>query len=392
MLTLRPPITSSHGITSNEAARFSQGLFGIPYISSSSPPHSQSLSSRPADAPPRSGSLDFPPRPPTFACVAWLQTNTFHHSAFADLSELCAAKEQAKITISVCIPTLNEQDTVGLVVSTLRSELIERYPLVDELAVIDSGSTDRTAEVARENGADFRFSGDILPAEGFKRGKGENLWKALYQLRGDILCYVDADIANIHPRFVYGLVAPLIHDQSIHYVKAFYERPLALSDGLLPTGGGRVTEILVRPLFSLFYPELIQLLQPLSGEYAVRRHILERIPFPIGYGVETSHLIDVYTQWGMPAFGQCDLEQRVHRNQSTTALGKMSFGILQSFLNRLRRHGKIGQIAGISNIYRTLQANGHDFEELTAEIVEEERPAMIEIADYLRKFPRPGGE
>ena len=269
-----------------------------------------------------------------------------------------------------------------------KSELMDRFPLIDELAVIDSGSTDRTGEISRAYGADFHYSGDILPSEGFKRGKGENLWKAVYELKSDIVCYVDADIANIHPRFVYGLVAPLIHNPSIHYVKAFDDRPMAFSHGIRPTGGGRVTEILVRPLFSLFYPELTQLFQPLSGEYAVRREVLEKVPFPIGYGVETSHILDVYLKWGMGAFAQTDLDQRVHRNQTTTALGKMSFGILQSFINRLQKHGKVGEISTLSNIYRGLQANGTEYEELTTEIIEEERRPMIEVPEYLEKFPR----
>ena len=163
---------------------------------------------------------------------------------------------------------------------------------------------------------------------------------------------------------------------------------MAFSHGIRATGGGRVTEILVRPLFSLFYPELTQLFQPLSGEYAVRREVLETIPFPIGYGVETSHILDVYLRWGMGAFGQCDLDQRVHRNQATTALGKMSFGILQSFFNRLKRHGKVGQMADISNVYRALQATGTEYEEVTTDILEEERPPMLEIPEYLERFPR----
>ncbi len=320
--------------------------------------------------------------------MSWLKSNTFHHADFSDLAKLCEAKEKAGVSISLCIPTLNEEMTIGKEIVIFKSELMDRFPLIDEFAVIDSGSTDKTGEITASYGADFYYSGDILPSQGFKRGKGENLWKAVYQLKGDIICYVDADIANIHPRFVYGLVAPLIYDEGIHYVKAFYERPLAYSSGIRTTGGGRVTEILVRPLFSLFYPELTQLFQPLSGEYAVRRDVLEKIPFPIGYGVETSHILDVYLRWGLSAFAQCDLDQRVHRNQSTTALGKMSFGILQSFLNRLKRHGKVGQIADISNLYRSLQATGSEYEEITTEIVEEERPPMIDIAEYLEKYPR----
>lgn len=321
--------------------------------------------------------------------MSWLKSNTFHHGEFSDLEQLCLAKEEAGLTISLCIPTLNEEKTIGKEIVILKSELMDRFPLIDEFAVIDSGSTDQTEEITKAYGADFYPAAEILPSHGSKHGKGENLWKAVYQLRGDIICYVDADIANIHPRFVYGLVAPLIHHPAIHYVKAFYERPIAYSSGgIRATGGGRVTEILVRPLFSLFYPELTQLFQPLSGEYAVRREVLEKIPFPIGYGVETSHILDVYLRWGMKAFAQVDLDQRIHRNQSTTALGKMSFGILQSFINRLRKHDKVGEMAEASNIYRGLQATGDVYEEITTEIVEEERPPMIELAEYLTKFPR----
>ena len=322
--------------------------------------------------------------------MSWLTNQTFHHRDFADLGALCEAKKRSGLRISLCIPTLNEETTVGKEIVVLKSELMDRFPLIDEIAVIDSGSTDRTAEIATSYGADFYHSGDILPAHGFKRGKGENLWKAVYQLTGDIICYVDGDIANIHPRFVYGLVAPLIHDADLQYVKAFYERPIVQSHGeIRASGGGRVTEILVRPLFSLFYPELTQLFQPLSGEYAVRRSVLEAIPFPVGYGVETSHLLDVHATWGMNAFAQVDLEKRVHRNQSTAALGRMSFGILQSFLNRLRSHGKITTPAEISDIYRALEIAGPHYQEVASEMMEEERPPPIKIPEYQRKFPRP---
>ena len=189
----------------------------------------------------------------------WLKKNTFHHGEFWDIKKLIKEKEKKGLKVSVCIPTLNEEKTIGKEIVILRSELMDRYPLIDELAVIDSGSTDDTLKVAASFGADTYLSADILPQTGFKKGKGENLWKAVHQLEGDIICYVDADIKNIHPRFVYGLVAPLIYRDEIHYVKAFYDRPLAFSSGLRPSGGGRVTEILVRPLFSLFFPELTAL-------------------------------------------------------------------------------------------------------------------------------------
>ncbi|NBD39041.1 MAG: glucosyl-3-phosphoglycerate synthase [Verrucomicrobia bacterium] len=319
----------------------------------------------------------------------WLEKNTFHHGEFWDLLQLVRLKEKKGLRISLCIPTLNEEKTIGKEIIIFKSELVDRYPLLDEIAVIDSGSTDRTREVAAAYGASVYLSEDILPEEGFKRGKGENLWKAVYQLDGDIICYVDADIKNIHPRFASGLVAPLIHNDTIQYVKAFYDRPLAFSQGVRPSGGGRVTEILVRPLFSLFFPELTSIIQPLSGEYAVRREVLETIPFPIGYGVETSHILDVYMARGLEAFAQTDLDQRVHRNQSTLDLGKMSFGILQSFLRRMESFDLVEKLPQMSNIFRQFQAEGNRYEQVLKEIVEEERPPMISIPAYRRKFGRP---
>ena len=317
---------------------------------------------------------------------AWLKTNTFHHSVFWDLRQLVEEKEKQGLKISLCIPTLNEEKTIGKEIVIFRSELMTRYPLIDELAVVDSGSTDRTLDVAATYGADTYFSGDILPSQGFKRGKGENLWKAIHQLNGDIIVYVDADITNIHPRFVYGLVAPLIYQPETKYVKAFYDRPLAFSQGIRPSGGGRVTEILTRPLFSLFFPELTALMQPLSGEYAVRREVLEEIAFPIGYGVEISHLIDVYTKWGLYAFAQTDLDKRVHRNQDTRDLGKMAFGILQAFLKRAEQLDMVNVKAEISQVLRQFQSREQKFEQQEFLIVEEERPPMIEIPEYREKF------
>jgi glucosyl-3-phosphoglycerate synthase len=313
---------------------------------------------------------------------AWLDRNTFHHGEFWDIIKLVEEKEKKGLTISLCIPTLNEEKTIGKEVLILRSELMERYPLIDEFAVIDSGSEDKTLEVARNYGADVYLASDILPEVGDKRGKGENLWKAIHQLKGDVICYVDADISNIHPRFVYGLVAPLIKRDEVHYVKAFYDRPLNYSSGLRSSGGGRVTEILIRPLFSLFYPELTNVVQPLSGEYAARREVLEMIPFPIGYGVETSHLLDLHEKFGLEAFAQTDLDRRVHRNQTTNALGKMSFGILQTFFNRLHAQGKIDQMPDMETFYRRFEVEDGDYSQLIQKVVEEERPPMIEIEGY----------
>jgi glucosyl-3-phosphoglycerate synthase len=317
---------------------------------------------------------------------SWLATNTFHHSNFWDLNALVQEKQKQKLKISLCIPTLNEEKTIGKEIVIFNSELVQRYPVLDEIAVIDSDSSDQTREVAAAFGAQVYLSREILPAYGEQRGKGENLWKAIYQLEGDIIVYIDADIKNIHPRFVYGLVAPLIFRPEIQYVKAFYDRPLASSQGTRPSGGGRVTEILIRPLFSLFFPELTALIQPLSGEYAVRRQVLDKIPFPIGYGVETSHLIDVYHRWGLEAIAQTDLDRRVHRNQPTRDLGRMAFGILQTFLKRVEALGILGNLPELSTTLRQFQVNNNVFEEIPLNIVEEERPPMIDIPEYREKF------
>jgi len=316
----------------------------------------------------------------------WIKNNTIHHSQFWDLRRLVEMKEQQGLSISLCLPALNEEKTIGQEIVILKAELSDRYPLLDEIAVIDSGSTDKTCEIAATFGADVYISSEQLTEEGSHHGKGENLWKALYLLTGDIIVYIDADIKNIHPRFVYGLVGPLIQDPEVHYVKAFYDRPIAYSGVLRPTGGGRVTEILIRPLFSLFYPELAAILQPLSGEYAGRRSILERIPFPVGYGVETSMLIDIYQRLGLDAFAQTDLDQRVHRNQETIALGRMAFGVLRTFMSRLTRDQIVQLHSDLPGIMRQYEVADGTYRQLQYQIEEIERQPMLEVEAYRRKF------
>ena len=316
----------------------------------------------------------------------WLAQRTFHHTNFWDLRWLVDEKQRQGLTISLCLPTFNEEKTIGQEIVILKAELHDHYPLLDEIAVIDSGSTDRTCEIAASFGADVYHAAEHLPEYGAHCGKGENLWKALYLLRGDIIVYVDADIKNIHPRFVYGLVGPLIQDPQVHYVKAFYDRPLAFSGGLRPTGGGRVTEILIRPLFSLFYPELTAILQPLSGEYAGRRSILEQIPFPVGYGVETAMLIDIYERLGLDAFAQTDLDRRIHRNQETTALGRMAFGVLRTFFSRLTRQQLVQLQCELPGVMRQYEVHDGQYRQIEHDIAEHERPPMIEVEAYRQKF------
>jgi glucosyl-3-phosphoglycerate synthase len=313
---------------------------------------------------------------------------TWHHSRFEDVGRLVSLKERQGLKISLAFPTLNEELTIGKEILVIRTELMDRYPLIDEIAVIDSSSKDKTRQVAERFGARVIASKTILPKYGSYRGKGENLWKSLYALEGDIIVWVDADISNIAPKFVYSLIGPLLEDEHTAYVKAFYERPLRSSRGISPSGGGRVTEILVRPLFSLFYPELALLVQPLSGEYAGRRELLERLPFSVGYGVELGHLIDIFHLAGCEAIAQVDLDMRIHRNQTTASLGKMSYGILHTFLSRAEKYGAAHVLRELGGCHIALEREDliHSIKE--TEIPTVERPPMIEIAEYREKFKK----
>jgi len=317
----------------------------------------------------------------------WLENNTFHYSEFKDLFRLVEQKQKKDLTISLCLPTLNEEKTIAKEIIIMKSELMTRYPLLDEIVVIDSGSTDHTVDIARAYGADVYDANEILPhLEKFK-GKGENLWKALYITRGDIIVYIDADIKNIHHRFAYGLIGPLLLHDHIKYVKAFYDRPISIGKNRIrPTGGGRVTELVIRPLFSLFFPELTQILQPLSGEYAGYREIFEQIPFPIGYGIETSMILDIYRKWGLDVIAQVDLDRRIHRNQDTKALGKMAFAILKTFFNRQRHLGLLDLKKNLFDEIIQYNLVEDNYQPDITKIEGLERPPMIEVPEYREKL------
>ena len=317
----------------------------------------------------------------------WLENNTFHYSEFKDLFRLVEQKQKKNLTISLCLPTLNEEKTIAKEIIIMKSELMTRYPLLDEIVVIDSGSTDHTVDIARAYGADVYDANEILPhLEKFK-GKGENLWKALYITRGDIIVYIDADIKNIHHRFAYGLIGPLLLHDHIKYVKAFYDRPISIGKNRIrPTGGGRVTELVIRPLFSLFFPELTQILQPLSGEYAGYREIFEQIPFPIGYGIETSMILDIYSKWGLDVIAQVDLDRRIHRNQDTKALGKMAFAILKTFFNRQRHLGLLDLKKNLFDEIIQYNLVEDNYQPNITKIEGLERPPMIEVPEYREKL------
>jgi glucosyl-3-phosphoglycerate synthase len=317
----------------------------------------------------------------------WLEKNTFHYSEFNDLYRLVEEKQKKNLKISLCLPTLNEEKTIAKEIIIMKSELMTRYPLVDELIVIDSGSTDNTVDIAGSFGADVHIANEILPDLEQFRGKGENLWKALYISKGDIIVYIDADIKNIHHRFAYGLIGPLLLDDRIKYTKAFYDRPISVGKNKIrPTGGGRVTELVIRPLFSLFFPELTQIIQPLSGEYAGYREIFENIPFPIGYGVETSMILDIYDKWGLDVIAQVDLDRRIHRNQDTKALGRMAFAILKTFINRQKRSGLVDLKEDLFDEIIQYNLVDNEYQPEALQIKGLERPPMITIPEYCEKF------
>jgi glucosyl-3-phosphoglycerate synthase len=242
--------------------------------------------------------------------------------------ELVAAKRRLGATVSVVIPARNEEHTVAGVVTSIERSLVSRLKLVDELVVIDSDSTDATAEVAAEAGAKVYRAGDILPAVGSFPGKGEALWKSLHVTSGDLLVYVDADLTSWGPHFVTGLLGPLLADDQVRLVKGFYTRVWTRSDGSTSTEGGRVTELVARPLISLWWPELANVVQPLAGEWAARRSLMESLHLPVGYGVELATLMDTVSRHGLDAVAQVDLGSRAHRHQANHDLALMAAELL----------------------------------------------------------------
>ncbi len=272
-------------------------------------------------------------------------------------------------------------------IRTIKSALMDEVPLLDEIVLIDSASTDRTREIARECGIPVYVHSEILPEYGSRHGKGEALWKSLHVLQGDIVAWVDTDIRNIHPRFVYGIIGPLLRDSRIQYVKGFYHRPIHHDGKLYPREGGRVTELTFRPLINLFYPELSGLIQPLSGEYAGRRAALEQIPFFCGYGVETGLLIDILGRFGLGAIAQVDLVERVHRNQSLSSLSKMSFAIIQVVMRRLEDRHRLHLLDDVQMTMKLIFQEAGRYYLREEEICAQERPPIISLLEYARRQP-----
>ncbi|MHB8841873.1 MAG: glucosyl-3-phosphoglycerate synthase [Candidatus Aquicultor sp.] len=320
------------------------------------------------------------------AVDTWFAENTFHADEFSDIEKLVEAKRKQGLTISLGLPTLNEEQTIGVIVETMRTHLCERYPLIDEIVVIDSDSIDSTARIAESLGVEVIRESEILPEWGSRLGKGGALWKSLYALKGDIIAWIDTDIKNIDPRFVYGLVGPLIKYPHIKYVKGFYRRPVKIGDQLIETGGGRVTELTARPLLNLFFPELSGFVQPLSGEYAGRREILERVGFHNGYGVETGLLLNILEQFGLDIMGQVDLVERIHRNQPLESLSKMSFAIMQVIIDKLEERHRVELLNEVSKTMKLIKHESDQFCLDVKSIEETMKPPMFTVPGYRERF------
>ena len=316
----------------------------------------------------------------------WFAENTFHADEFKLLDEMIQLKRQQNLTISLALPALNEGETVSKVISTMKRELMEIAPLLDEIVLIDSDSTDLTREVAKKEGISVYIHQLLLERLGARSGKGEALWKSLLVTSGDIIVWVDTDIVNIHPRFVYGIIGPLLLNPQIQFVKGFYRRPLKVGYKMEAGGGGRVTELTARPLLNLFYPELSGVIQPLAGEYAGRREALERVPFFSGYGVETGLLIDIYEHFGLNAIAQVDLLERIHHSQHLDALSKMSFAIIQTVFRKLESRFGSAVLEDVNRSMKLIYYNGKGYFLDVEEIAEKERPPMIEVEEYQARF------
>ena len=293
-----------------------------------------------------------------------------------DVAALVDAKQARGTSISVCLPARNEEATVGQIVATVRRNLVEHAPLVDEVVVIDDGSTDSTAEAASWEGARVLAVDEILPDLPRGSGKGNALWMSLYVCDGDIVCWLDADVRNFGSHFVTRLVAPLLADPAVGFVKGYYRRPLHGE----ATGGGRVTELMARPVISSLFPHLAGFVQPLAGEYAGRRSLLETVPFVEGWGVEIGLLIDLVANFGIDAIAQVDLDVREHRNRPLEELGPQAMAILVTGLRR----------AGVPVDKRLAELVRYDDDQQPERVAVEirERPPMITIPAYRAKFGR----
>ena len=318
---------------------------------------------------------------PTRLAAGWAARRTIAARQVPPSELLLARKRSEGVRISVGIPVLNEADTIGRICRVIERDLIRQTALVDELVVIDGGSTDDTAARALGCGACVVDTSELLPEVPPCAGKGDAIWRALTVLSGDIVVGVDADIRNFESRFVTRLVAPLLMDPTVGFVKGFYQRPIEIDGVLHPAGGGRVTELLARPLLNLLFPELGGFLQPLAGEFAARTHLLHSVPLFTGYSFETALLIDMLEVVGLDGMAQVDLEQRVHRNRTIDELGPRALAIARTILGRAQERRRI-KVAPNVRVHPLLIADQNGRAGATR-VDEVERPPMQHAPSYL---------
>jgi glucosyl-3-phosphoglycerate synthase len=265
---------------------------------------------------------------------SWYRSNTFHHGSFPP--ERLAA--QRNCTVSLCLPTRNEESTIGPILERLVP--LRAQGVVDQIVVVDQ-SLDGTAQIARALGAEVYDQTELAQELGPVLGKGDAMWRALLVLDGDVICFLDADSERFGSHFACGLLGPLLCDPRLSFVKGFYRRPFRVGETTLPDEGGRVTELTARPLLNLFYPDLAAVEQPLAGEIAARRELLEQLPFVTGYGVDIALLLDAYKAAGLEHLGQVDLDVRQNAHQPLRDLGPMAYAVLQAVVARLEREGRM---------------------------------------------------
>ena len=332
---------------------------------------------------------------------AWFDRRTF---VAADFPPERLVRVKGRRTVSVVLPARDEEATVGEIVRTLRAELMTTTPLVDEVVVIDSDSRDRTAEVARAAGATVWAASEILPELGSVPGKGEALWSSLAVTTGDLVVFLDSDVSDFSCATVCGLLGPLLTEPGVRLVKGCFDRPLADGHTVLPSGGGRVTELVARPLLAAHRPELSGVVQPLAGEFAAPREVLESLSFAPGYGVDIGILLDVHAAGGLDALAQVDLGVRRHRNSPDAALSAMALQIQGAVFRRLgggaagSREGAVGpDPRGVGDELTRFERDGEggDFRPTTVRVPSAERPPMAWVRARASggavAVPSPGG-
>lgn len=272
----------------------------------------------------------------------WFERRSYSHEEFSNVKELFQRKRGLDLTVSLVLPGRNVADTVGEIVDRVKA-LNEEAPLVDQILVIDADSSDGTARVARDHGATVYSENELLSHYGGAHGKGDAMWRSLAVARGDLVMFADADTKDFKPQFVYGTLGPILSVPGVRFVKGAFRRPFKSQDTVELDGGGRVTELITKPLFNLFYPELTGFVQPLAGEFVADKELFSSIPFLTGYAVETGIMIDILKKVGLGAMAQVDLGTRQNRHQPLFDLGRMSYSVLRAVARRLRQDGRLQQ-------------------------------------------------